>query len=256
MITKKTLVEELLDHQTLTQPHISKYLNKWQSNKNGLDYFFIKNLENVQGDERDVIYISTVHGPSEKGAKVMHRFGPITGINGKRRLNVLFTRSRFQIKTFTSMTSSDITADSIKQPGTWMLKKWLEYSATGILESGEDLKEEPESPFEEHVIELIKSFGYEPVPQVGVGGFRIDIGIRHPKWPHGYIMGIECDGATFHSSKSARDRDRLREEVLTGLGWHLYRIWSTDWFQNTKKEAELLKAAIEKRVNELLSTQK
>lgn len=132
-----------------------------------------------------------------------------------------------------------------------MLKRWLEYSATGILHSGSPQEREPDSDFEIFVMRQIKSMGCEPVPQVGVAGYFIDIAIKHPDWPHGYIMGVECDGAIYHSARSARDRDRLREQVLRDLGWHLHRIWSTDWFNQPHKEADRLRAAISKRLEEL-----
>ena len=253
-ITQRDLIKEMLEYEMSHEKHVAKYVEKWNEKNNGLDYFFVKNLENVQGDERDVIFVCTLYGPSEPGATVLQRFGPINGVSGKRRLNVLFTRARFQMVTYTSMDSSDIRSEEHQNPGTWVFKKWLEYCATGIIDSGTESIAEPDSDFEVHVIEQIKSLGCEAVPQVGVGGFRIDIGVRHPKWPHGYIMGVECDGATYHSSKSARDRDRLRQEVLEGLGWNLYRIWSTDWFQDHVRETESLGAAIEKRVNALLAS--
>ena len=229
----------------------ANYVEDWAQRNDGLEQFFIKNLENVQGDERDVIFIGTVYGPEQPGGPVLNRFGPISGLAGRRRLNVLFSRAKEQIVTFTSMTAADIKADDNGNPGAFMLKRWLEYSATGKLSAGEDLRREPESEFEVFVIEQLRSMGCEPVPQVGVAGFRIDIGVMHPSWPHGYIMGVECDGATYHSSRSARDRDQLREQVLNGLGWHLYRIWSTDWFNDPNKQAARLRAAVEERLSKL-----
>jgi hypothetical protein len=149
------------------------------------------------------------------------------------------------------MRSADFAAEEHGNAGAFMLKRWLEYSKTGILQGGIETNREPDSPFEEYVIQQLKAIGCEPVPQVGVAGFFIDIGIRHPSWPHGFIMGVECDGATYHSSKSARDRDRYRQEVLEGLGRHLHRIWSTDWFENPAREAERLRKAIETRLFDL-----
>ena len=226
-------------------------MERWLGKNDGLELFFIKNLENVQGDERDVIFIGTVYGPEAIGGPVMQRFPGINGVAGKRRLNVLFSRAKQQIVTFSSMTAADIRADEHANPGRYMLKCWLEYAATGVLHVGETTGREPDSDFEVFVIDQLRSMGCSPMPQVGVAGFFIDIGVRHPDWPHGYIMGVECDGATYHSSRSARDRDRLREEVLRGLGWNLHRIWSTDWFNDPNKEARRLRDAIETRLNEL-----
>ena len=205
----------------------------------------------MQGDERDVIFIGTVYGPEKSGGPVMQRFGPINGLAGKRRLNVLFSRAKQQIVTFSSMTAADIRADEHGNPGTYMLKRWLEFSATGVLHTGEQTYLEPDSDFEVFVMDQIRAMGCEPVPQIGVVGYRIDIGVKHPEWPHGFIMAVECDGATYHSSKSARDRDRLRQEVLEGLGWFFHRIWSTDWFNDPHKEAERLRESITARLHNL-----
>ena len=226
------------------------YVNDWKTRNDGLEEFFIKNLENVQGDERDAIFIGTVYGPSAPGEKVHQRFGPINGVAGKRRLNVLFTRAKKIVVTFSSMSSEDI-RDVGSNAGVQLLKKWLDYSASGMLAPNVDTGREADSDFELHVMDQLRSIGCEPVSQVGVDGYFIDIGVRHPMWPHGMIMGVECDGATYHSSKSARDRDRLRQEVLEGLGWYLYRIWSTDWFNDPISETAKLKIAVEKRLAEL-----
>lgn len=246
---QRDLLLEEWDRALAKDAVAASYVEKWAEENDGLERFFIKNLENVQGDERDVIFIGTVYGPEKPGGPVMQRFGPISGLAGKRRLNVLFSRAKKQIVTFSSMTAADIRAEEHANPGAFMLKRWLEYSATGVLQAGETQGLEPDSEFEVYVINQLRSMGFEPVPQVGVFGFRIDIGVRHPSWPHGYILGVECDGATYHSSRSARDRDRLREQVLRDLGWELHRIWSTDWFTDAAKEAARLRKAIEDRLD-------
>jgi very-short-patch-repair endonuclease len=234
----------------------AKYVEDWKNRNDGLESFFIKNLENVQGDERDVIFIGTVYGPEQIGGPVMQRFGPINGVAGKRRLNVLFSRAKQQIVTFSSMTAADIRADEHGNPGAFLLKRWLEYSATGVIEGGQHTGKEPDSDFEVFVINQVRATGCVAVPQVGVAGYFIDIGVKHPEWPHGYIMGIECDGAAYHSSRSARDRDRLREEVLGRLGWKLHRIWSTDWFNDPRAQAQHLRTAISARLQELRERQR
>ena len=253
---QRTLLEDEIHCVLAKSPHIREYIEKWEKKEDGLQSFFIKSLENVQGDERDVIFIGTVYGPEKQGERVKQRFGPINGIAGKRRLNVLFSRSKEQIVTFSSMVASDIEATEGRNPGGYMLKCWLEYIKSGVLESGQYTGKEPDSPFEEHVIQQVRSMGYEAISQVGVKGYFIDIGVKHSDWPHGFIMGIECDGATYHSSSSARERDRLRQEVLEGLGWNLYRVWSTDWFEDSERESRKLKNAIEARLRRLISDEK
>lgn len=222
--------------------YVQKYIDKWEDEEDGLQKFFVKNLENVQGDERDVIFIGTVYGRDPLG-KFYQRFGPINGASGKRRLNVLFSRAKQQIITFTSIPLSAFDPPATNE-GATLLKRWLEFSATkrlGEVAHNHRRAGHPDSPFEENVIEAVRSLGYEAIPQVGVSSYFIDIGVKHVKYPFGYICGVECDGATYHSAKSARDRDRLREEVLGRLGWSLYRIWSTDWFRDPLGGREALK---------------
>jgi len=245
---QKELLREKFELIAKQDKDASKYVERWKKKNEGLEQFFIKNLENVQGDERDVIFIGTVYGRTHEGVPVMQRFGPINGITGKRRLNVLFSRAKEQIVTFSSMVSTDIKAEENGNQGVYMLKRWLEYSGGGLLYDTTMAKRGTDSDFEDFVIKQIESIGCEAVPQVGVSGYFIDIGIRHPSWPFGFIMGVECDGANYHSSKSARDRDRLRQEVLEGLGWHLHRIWSTDWFNDHRRESERLRKAIQDRL--------
>lgn len=248
---QRELLEAELNAALEQDVEAANYVEEWKSRNDGLEAFFIKNLENVQGDERDVIFIGTVYGPSERGGPVMQRFGPINGVAGKRRLNVLFSRAKEQIVTFSSMTAADIRAEENGNAGVYLLQQWLAYSATGVIEGGKITHREPDSDFERYVAAQVRAIGCTAVPQVGAAGYFIDIGVRHPNWPHGFIMGIECDGAPYHTSKSARDRDRLREEVLKRLGWKLHRIWSTDWFNDPKGQAERLRKTISDRLREL-----
>ena len=248
---QRDLITEEFEYAVVNNRVVQKYVDTWKERNDGLEEFFIKNLENVQGDERDVMFIGTVYGAEQPGSRVMQRFGPINGLAGKRRLNVLFTRAKQKIVTFSSMTGADIEADENGNPGAYMLKRWLEYCASGVLDAGIETENEPDSEFEVFVMDQIRAMGCKPVPQVGVAGYFVDIGVRHPGWPHGYILGVECDGATYHSAKSARDRDRLRQEILEGLGWKLHRIWSTDWFNNPGREAERLRQVVVERLAEL-----
>lgn len=161
---------------------------------------------------------------------------------------MLFTRAKKKIVTFTSLHPTDIIVDGAKSKGVQMFRSWLEYCQTGVIGIDAGPGGSTESPFEDHVVRIVESLGYEAVPQVGTAGYRIDIGVRHPDWKYGYVAGVECDGAAYHSSRSARDRDRLRQEILERLGWTLYRIWSTDWYQNPNAERERLKLFLDKRM--------
>jgi very-short-patch-repair endonuclease len=204
---------------------------------------FIKNLEAVQGDERDVIFISIGYGHDAEG-RMTQGFGPLSRDGGERRLNVLISRARQQCIVFSSVTAGDISAD-VKPCGTKMLRNFLHFAETGKLAAGQDNASDFDSPFEEAVAIAIRKNGHRVVPQVGVSGFRIDLGVLHPEKPGRFVLGIECDGAAYHSSRSARDRDRLRQEVLEGLGWRLHRIWSSDWFRNPDREIQRLLFGIE-----------
>lgn len=206
-------------------------------NGNSEEPLFLKNLENVQGDERDVIYISCTYGPQEAGAAQMpQRFGPINSAAGGRRLNVLFTRSKKRMHIFSSMTEGHILANETSSPGVHALKNFLSFAQTGKLPQIKHTDKEPDSDFEIAVMNALKLEGFKCVPQVGVAGYFIDLAVQDPGQPGRYIMGIECDGATYHSAKSARDRDRLRQSVLESLGWNIKRIWSTDWFKNPQAQ--------------------
>jgi very-short-patch-repair endonuclease len=180
---------------------------------------------------------------------VMNRFGPINGIHGHRRLNVLFTRAKDRVEVFTSIRPGDIRPDQDSKQGVHVFKAYLEYAETGQLESGAIIGREADSEFEELVRDRLREKGYEIISQVGVAGYFIDLAVRHPK-RSGFILGIECDGASYHSSRSARDRDRLRQLVLEGLKWNIYRIWSTDWFQNPQEELRRLLSHLERLLRE------
>ena len=202
-----------------------------------IEPFVVKNLENVQGDERDVVMISMTYGPREPGGRVPQTFGPINQDKGHRRLNVLFTRAKEQMVVFTSLRSTDIQAGPESNPGPRALQGFLRFAETKQLPSGSRLTgKSPESPFEEAVARELERAGYGVEPQLGVGSYRIDIAVRNPDAPDQFLLGVECDGAMYHTTLSARDRDRLRQEVLENLGWEIERIWSVDWFRDPGRE--------------------
>lgn len=206
--------------------------------------FFVKNLENVQGDERDMIFISVGYGPDASGYMAMN-FGPLSAEGGERRLNVLISRAKRRCVVFASLHADDIDLARVSGRGVRAFKTFLQFAETGRLGVAERSEREEDSPFEEAVKRAIESIGYEVHPQVGVAGFFVDLGIVDPAKPGRYLLGIECDGAAYHSSRSARDRDRLRETVLVDHGWIIHRIWSTDWFQRPGEQLRKVAAALE-----------
>lgn len=209
-----------------------------------LEGFFVKNLENVQGDERDIIIFSVGYGPDEAGKFTMN-FGPLNKGGGERRLNVAVTRAKRRVEVIASFRASDIRETT--SVGVRHLKGYLDFAERGpesLLPIEADMAGEPESPFEEAVLGVLRSWGHDVVPQVGQAGYRIDLGIRDPADPARFLLGVECDGAAYHSSAVARDRDRLRQEVLEGLGWRMHRIWGPSWYRDQAGEETRLRNAI------------
>lgn len=205
--------------------------------------FFIKNLENIQGDERDVIFISVGYGKNSTGYMAM-RFGPLSLDGGERRLNVLISRAKRKCMVFSSIKSEDIDLERAKGIGVASLKLFLRFAETGKLDYNKITDREADSIFEEQVADAIRAKGYDVKMQIGIAGFFIDLAVVHPEMPGRFVLGIECDGANYHSSRSARDRDRLRQAVLEDHGWIIHRIWSTDWFRRPQEQVEKVLEAI------------
>ena len=234
------MVTELLEYERRSNEVLNDFLREGHA-----EDAFVKNIENVQGDERDVILVSVGYGPTQPGGRLRSmRFGPINADGGERRLNVLFTRARARCRVFASFEPGEMDLDRARGTGPRILKRFLEYAATG--QSVEHVAGDrgADSPFEEDVAKVIRSLGYLADHQVGSAGFRIDIGVRHPDAPGRYILAVECDGATYHSALSARERDRHRQEVLEGMLWTFHRIWSTDWFHRRAEEIQRLQEAL------------
>lgn len=236
MNAKQTeLIRNEFDRLILEAPEVRRYVDEYAG---GIEEFFIKNLENVQGDERDIVLISTVYGPDKSG-NVMQRFGPINRDIGWRRLNVLVTRSKLSTRIFTSLRPDDIKITPSSSRGLLALRAYLTYARDGA-QFDDDTGGEPDSDFEVFVADAIRAAGFKVIHQVGVEGFRIDLGVKHDDYPIGFIAGIECDGASYHQGLTVRDRDRIRQSVLEGMGWRIYRVWSTDWFADPARETAKL----------------
>ena len=242
-------VEDLLDQARREHPEIERFFDDASH-----EPVIVKNLENIQGDERDVILFSICYGPDGTG-KVAMRFGPLNLEGGERRLNVAMTRARQQLVVFSTLRPDHIDTARTRARGVHHLKTFLEYAERGpraITESAHVSHETSfHSPFEEQVYERLAERGWHLETQVGCAGYRIDLGVKDPEFPGRFLLGIECDGAAYHSAKTARDRDRLRADVLKGLGWELHRIWSTDWWQAPDREIEKVEHALRVRQDRL-----
>ncbi|MEI6950063.1 DUF3320 domain-containing protein [Paraflavisolibacter sp. H34] len=216
---------------------------RWETDAEGFfarhthEPFFIKNLENVQGDERDVILISIGYGRTAEGV-LHHSFGPLNLEGGEKRLNVLMTRARLRCEVFSNFTAADLESNRSPSLGVKALRRFLHYAQQGEMSEATETHQRAEGPpFEEAVARKLAALGYTVHRQVGSKGYCLDLAVVHPEHPGRYVLGIECDGASYGAARSARDRDRLRQQVLEGMGWQLHRIWSADWFRQPDKEA-------------------
>lgn len=241
-VAQQTQIENQLELYRKHHPEMDQYFGE-----DRLEGFFIKNLETVQGDERDVIVFSVGYGRDSKGEFKMW-FGPLNREGGERRLNVAVTRAREKVFVVSSVRAADFDLRGTNSAGVFALHRYLDYAERG-LESLEmplmDTGGEPQSPLEESVAGAIRALGYDISYQVGCGKYRIDLGVIDPALPGRFVLGVECDGAMYHSAYTARDRDRIRQEVLERLGWRIHRIWSPDWSSRRDTEVVRLRTAIE-----------
>ncbi len=246
---QQKLVEDLLDQARQRHPEIERFFLEDMT-----EPVVVKNLETVQGDERDLIMLGVGFGPTEPGSNNMSMsFGPLNRDGGWRRLNVAVTRARREMMIFTSFDPSMIDLNRTSARAVRDLKHFLEFADRGPQALAEAVKGSVggyDSPFEEAVARRLMDRGWQVVPQIGVSRFRIDLGIVHPDRPGDYLVGIECDGAAYHSAATARDRDKVRAAVLGGLGWKLLRVWSTDWWIDPEGALERLHSGIQALVEE------
>ena len=248
---QQTLIENLLDGERRKHPDIERFFDD-----DGIEPVFVKNLENVQGDERDTILFSVCYGPDPEG-RVSLNFGPLNRKGGERRLNVAITRARRELVVFSTLRSEQIDLNRTSAAGVAHLKSFLSYADRGPSAIAEATTAraavQRDAPFEADVCAALRARGFLVDAQVGCSGYRIDLGVRHPDEPGRYVIGVECDGRTYQSAATARDRDRLRQSVLEGLGWRVTRVWSADWFQDRANQLDRLTHVIEDAIRDAAS---
>ena len=253
---QQRLIEDLLDKARHAHPELEPWFAEGAA-----EPVVVKNLETVQGDERDLILLGIGYGPETPGAsKMSMNFGPLNRKGGWRRLNVAVTRARREMMVFASFEPHMIDLNRTAADAVRDLKHFLEFAERGPRALGQAVQGSMggyDSPFEQAVAEGLRDKGWSVVTQVGVSSYRIDLGIVHPDRPGDYLCGVECDGATYHSAATARDRDKVREAVLRTLGWSLARVWSTDWWIDRRAALDRLHAKLEallaeRRANEPL----
>lgn len=248
---QRDLIDDMIDEECSVNPEFRAAIFAEQNRKkDGEDIgLFVKNIENVQGDERDVIIFSIGYAKNEKG-RVATNFGWLNQKGGENRLNVAISRAKQKIHIVTSIVPSDLVVESAKNDGPRIFKKYLEYcyavsnkdkeGAKQVLLSFGDEKNPGstihfDSDFEKQVYDALVEKDYEVDTQVGIGGYKIDLAVKKDGK---YILGIECDGKLYHSSKIARERDLHRQKYLESRGWKIHRIWSTNWWENRQREIE------------------
>ncbi len=239
-VSQRDTIRDRVEYMRTQHPELDAFCREARE-----EPFFVKNLENVQGDERDVILISIGYG-RDAGGYMAQSFGPVSASGGERRLNVLFTRARQTCRVFSSIRHGDIRLDAIRHDGPRVLKRFLKFAETGDLDVPLLTERAMDSPFEEAVARALQRHGYRVAAQVGSSGFRIDLAVHDPDDEGRFLLAVECDGARYHSSSWARERDRLRQAVLEQKGWRFHRIWSTDWFYNRDVELQKLLEAVER----------
>ncbi|MGB6462947.1 MAG: AAA domain-containing protein, partial [Nitrosotalea sp.] len=261
---QQTVIQDEMDKRTKNDPEFDELLSFTKEKAGGKkdNELFIKNIENVQGDERDIIIFSIAYGKDPEG-KFHMRFGTLSQEGGENRLNVAVTRARQEIVVICSIDPSEIKPDENRASGRQRLKDYLEYAKAvgevnqlkksqileslndGMIRSASDKNKIFDSYFEELVHEKLLAQNYQVATQVGVSSYRIDLAVVHPDDSSKYILGIECDGANFHSAKSTRERDVMRQDFLENRGWKIERIWSTKWWRNPKNEIDRIVSKIE-----------
>ena len=237
---QQRLIQDLLDDARRRHPHLEGHFT-------GDEEPFVKNLENVQGDERDVILFSVGYGPDKTG-KLSMNFGPLNKDGGERRLNVAITRARERVVIFSTLRADQIDLSRSRAPGVAHLKTYLDYASRGIVTLNAaavtNLNTEPSSPLEQQVKQALEAAGHTVHCQVGVSGYRLALAVVDPEQPGSYVLGVECDGPTYHDSAVARERDHLRDLVLEGLGWRIHRVWSADWWHSREATVQRLQLAV------------
>ncbi|MBA4502121.1 DUF4011 domain-containing protein [Marinobacterium marinum] len=244
---QQRMIEDLVDEARRNNPELERFFTA----ADNYDPLFVKNLESVQGDERDIIILSLTYGPTEPGGRTISmNFGPLNKTGGERRLNVAVTRATTEVLLFTSFDSSMVDLSRTRATAVEHLKNYLEFAERGPIALAEFSTanygvDQFDSPFEQAVAMTLRDKGWKVQTQIGVSKFRVDLGIVHPDKPGEYLAGVECDGATYHGSPSARDRDRVRQVILENLGWRILRLWSTDYFQEPEYAMKRLHECLE-----------
>ena len=247
-VAQQETIRSALEKLIRKDPSIESIMNN--DEEEGL---FIKNLESVQGDERDFIFFSVGYAKDPKG-RLSLNFGPLNRSGGYRRLNVAITRARFHIKLFASFLPSEINLDKVKARGLRDLIGYMNYAKNKTLAKTKNVSKKKifeTDAFETSVKSVLENEGFTVKTLIGHSSFRIDLAIIDPKYPSRFILGLECDGGSYKEAQNTRDRERIRNEVLDGLGWEIYHIWAPDWYNNRIQVIKKIKRKVNQRIKEI-----
>ena len=240
-VVQQALIEDLLSDLFIFHPELETFALECE------EPLFIKNLENVQGDERDVILFSVGYGPDAEG-RVSMNFGPLNRAGGERRLNVAVSRARYEMIIFSTLRSDMIDLNRTSSIGVAGLKRFLEYAEKGtkrILNTSTSIQpSEEETSIEKIIADKLRSLGYTVHTDIGCSGYKIDIGIVDTQNPSNYQLGIICDGKNYRRTKTVRDREIVQNNVLKALGWNICRIWTMDWWEKPDEVIASIQTAI------------
>ena len=239
-VAQQSLVDDLLTDVFAKQPDLDAYANQCA------EPLFVKNLENVQGDERDVILFSVGYGPDANGAVSMN-FGPLNQVGGERRLNVAVSRARYEMMVFSTLTADMIDLNRTNAEGVRGLKEFLAFAQQGTraLTRGDIETVKGRESIAAVIASELAKMGYETDTEVGCSSFRIDVAVVDPSDKGRYLLGIICDGDSYYNAETARDREVCQPDILRGLGWNIAKVWTVDWWEDREAVLKKIQAAIE-----------
>ena len=242
--TQQSAIEEELHRFRIANPEYDEFFDETRD-----EPFFIKNLENVQGDERDTMIFSVGYARREGDKPMSLNLGPLSASGGERRLNVAITRARYNVKLVSSVLAKDIDLGRTTAEGTRLLRAYIDYAENGYAAIEDDGAVQTSAApakdvFVAHLRQVLEAAGFLVESGVGCSGCRVDLAVRHPEDENRYVLGVMTDGATYAAQRTCRDRDRLQASVLRGMGWRLHRVWAADWLQRPDGvERDLIAAA-------------
>ena len=232
---QQSVIEEVINDYRLKNPQCESFFDEAKD-----EPFFVKNLENVQGDERDTIVFSICYAKNSQG-RMYQRFGPLSHDGGERRLNVAITRAKYNIKLVGSIMPTDIVIKEGTKEGVRLLREYIYYAMQNDFIAAAENDRETDEPFADHIVSVLEDMGYQCARNIGSSQYKVDIAVRSMDKQDVFIAGIECDGAQYAGTRTAKDRDVLRRNIMSSLGWNLYHVWAMAWYLNPEEEKKRLK---------------